>query len=116
MCAATLLGRRRLDGVMRVSHRIRVATERALSRRRAPAVRAAYRRAGRASRVVSRRVLWHVFGPDAAAHVKILVSHDASELVAAASLAARRCASGRNSKFMAARVGWRPLVGPQRAL
>jgi hypothetical protein len=62
------------------------ACGRALPRRRAPAVRTAGRRAGRASRVVSRRVLWRVFlGRTPGAHVKVLVSHG----LARASLARR---------------------------
>ena len=58
---ATLLGRRRLDGVVRVSHRLRFVAERALPRRRAPAVRAADRCAGARPRVVSRTALWRAF-------------------------------------------------------
>ena len=112
-----LLLLRRLDGVMRVSHRLRVVAERALPRRRAPAVRAADRCADARPRIISRTALWRAIGPRTpGAHVKVLVSHDASELVALRVAARRRCASVRNSKFMAARVGWRPLVGPQRAL
>ena len=90
MCAAaTLLGRRRLDGVMRVSHRLRVVAERALPRRRAPAVRAADRCADARPRIISRTALWRAIGPRTpAAHVKVLVSHDASEAAAGASLLA----------------------------
>ena len=87
MCAATLLGRRRLDGVVRVSHRLRFVAERALPRRRAPAVRAADRCADARPRIISQTALRRAIGPRTpAAHVKVLVSHDASEAAAA-----RRC-------------------------
>ena len=116
MCAATLLGRRRLDGVMRVSRRLRVVAREG-SPADAPAVRSALTAVPTRPRIISRTALRRAFwGRTPGAHVKVLVSHDASELVAVCVAARRRFVSARTSKFMAARVGWRPLVGPQRAL
>ena len=115
MCVC-YVARRRLDGVaVRVSRRLRVVAE-TLSRRRAPAVRSATAVLARVHVLSLVQPSGAVLGPDAVAHVKILVSHGQRGEPRCTSLAARRCASVRNSKFMAARVGWRPLVGPQRAL
>ena len=83
----------------------------------APAVRSAVTAVPTRPRIISRTALRRAIGPRTpGAHVKILVSHGQRGEPRCTSLAARRCASVRNSKFMAARVGWRPLVGPQRAL
>ena len=81
---------RRLDGVaVRVSHRSRVVAERALPRRRAPAVRAADRCADARPRIISQTALRRAFlGRTPGAHVKVLVSHDASEGARCASLVA----------------------------
>ena len=92
------------------------SSPRGLSRGRASRALRRYRRADASTYYLSDSAPARVLGPDAAAHVKVLVSHDASELVAVRVAARRRCFAVRNSKFMAARVGWRPLVGPQRAL
>ena len=87
VCVCVLL--RRLDGVMRVSHRLRVVAERALPRRRAPAVRAADRCADARPRIISQTALRRAIGPRTpGAHVKVLVSHDASEGARCASLVA----------------------------
>ena len=89
MCVC-YVARRRLDGVaVRGSHRLRVVAERALPRRRAPAVRAADRCADARPRIISQTALRRAIGPRTpAAHVKVLVSHDASEAAAGASLLA----------------------------
>ena len=90
---------------------------RELSRGAAPQPRAPPPLCWRASTCcLSYSPLARVLGPDAGAHVKILVSHGQRGEPRCTSLAARRCASVRNSKFMAARVSWRPLVGPQQPL
>ena len=116
MCVCVCyVARRRLDGVaVRGSHRSRVVAERALPRRRAPAVRAAVRCADASTYYLSDSAPARVLGPDAAAHVKILISHDASEAGRWRVAARRRCASVSNSKFMAARVGWRSLASLSR--
>ena len=88
MCAATLLGRRRLDGVMRVSRRLRVVAREG-SPADAPAVRSAVTAVPTRPRIISRTALWRAIGPRTpGAHVKVLVSHDASEGARCASLVA----------------------------
>jgi hypothetical protein len=83
----------------------------------APAVRSAVTAVPLRPRIISRTALWRAIGPRTpGAHVKVLVSHDASELAAGVSLVAGARVSARGSKFMAARVDRRPLVGPQLAL
>ena len=90
MCVCCYVARRRLDGVaVRGSHRSRVVAERALPRRRAPAVRAADRCADARPRIISQTALRRAFlGRTPGAHVKVLVSHDASEGARCASLVA----------------------------
>ena len=90
VCVVCYVARRRLDGVaVRGSHRSRVVAERALPRRRAPAVRAADRCADARPRIISQTALRRAFlGRTPGAHVKVLVSHDASEGARCASLVA----------------------------
>ena len=79
---------RRLDGVaVRVSHRLRVVAERALPR--TGAVRSTVIAVPTRPRIISRTALRRAFlGRTPGAHVKVLVSHDASEGARCASLVA----------------------------
>ena len=87
---------------------------RGLSRGRASRALRRDRRADASTYYLSDSAPARVLGPDAAAHVKILISHDASEAGRWRVAARRRCASVSNSKFMAARVGWRSLASLSR--
>ena len=81
----------------------------------APAVRSAVTAVPTRPRIISRTALRRAIGPRTpGAHVKVLVSHDASEGPLSRVAARRRCVSARGSKFMAAAVGWRSLASLSR--